>query len=671
MGISMDYQFSSHGATGVGGISSLAGRKASHAFRKFAFAEFDQQKSLLSGMKVACPSHIRVPPLNYPLDYGFGVHHLLEVEAWACVCWQNSRRRYRPRVKKIQVKSSDRRRSGYREVWSYSQRRNYIEIQASQAKLREDPIAKPSVHFIGIGGSGLSALALLALKQGWKVSGSDCTFNERLQLLKEAGASVYVGHAAEQLLDKSSSLPPDAVVVSSAIPTDNVEVEAAKVLGVPIYRRGDWIGRITDGYELLAIAGSHGKSSTTAMLATVLKNLGQDITAVVGADVPQFPDGANMICGHSRRFVLEADEYDGCFLNLAPSLAVVTTVDWEHVDIFPDEASVRKIFREFVQRMKPGGTLVLCGDSAGTKLLSTAFTSDEVGNNDAETTKSQYGRVSRKVVTYGLGNGNDWQAMLLTPNVQGGTSYVVVHSGRPMAMVSLQLPGTHYVLNSLAVIVVASLLATQDIESPSDEERFATMKKAAEAASGALGQFTGLRRRFEFVGKVKDCLIYDDYAHHPTEVRAVLQATRQRFDQQPIWVVFQPHTYSRLAKLLHDFAPAFSAADRVIVTEVYSAREDNTWNISGADLVEVITGPPAIFVPTLDEVVKRLAWELTVSEIVGSQGVILLTLGAGDITEVGYALLKEVSTYPVRQKADGTALISPSISLVTDNEVKP
>ncbi|KAL3675843.1 hypothetical protein R1sor_025791 [Riccia sorocarpa] len=602
-------------------------------------------------MKVGCPFDVRIPALNSPVEYNLEVRNLLKVGAGPFVRWKNLKS-YKLQGTQL-FNDSDKIRSGHRVVWSCSNWRSY-----SETKLGENPTTGPSVHFIGIGGSGLSALALLALKQGWKVSGSDCSSSERLELLEKAGARVHGGHVAEQLLDESSNLPPDAVVVSSAIPAGNVEVEAAQALGIPVYKRGEWLARITDGYELLAVAGSHGKSSTTAMLATVLRSLGQDITAVVGADVPQFPDCASVITGRGRRFVLEADEYDGCFLRLAPSLAVVTTVDWEHVDIFPDEASVRKIFREFVKRIKPGGTLVVCGDSAGTKHLSTAFTNYEECNGVVETTKSHCDGLSRQVVTYGLGKGNDWQAVMLTPNVQGGTTYVVVHSGRPMARVNLQLPGTHYVLNSLAVIVVATLLAIQDTgKRLSNDESFSAMKRAAEAAAGVLGQFTGIRRRFEFVGKVNGCVIYDDYAHHPTEVRAVLQATRQRFDQQPIWVVFQPHTYSRLAKLLHDFAPAFSAADRVIVSEVYSAREENTWNISGAHLVDVLTGPPAIFIPTLDEVVKRLSWELSVYKSVGSQGVILLTLGAGDITEVGYALLQELSTKPLRQKPDDTVLV--------------
>ncbi|CAM6081630.1 unnamed protein product [Calypogeia fissa] len=493
--------------------------------------------------------------------------------------------------------------------------------------------ARRSVHFIGIGGAGLSALAFLALKQGWQVSGSDATASDRTKELAAAGATVYIGHASSHVLNPSGqSGPPDAVVVSSAVPRNSEEVQAARNAGLPIYKRADWLGKITEGYDVLAIAGSHGKSTTAAMLATILDKLGDDITAVVGAEVPQFPGGRNAICGQGKNFVLEADEYDGCFLGVTPALAVVTNVEWEHVDIFPNEASVREIFKKFVLRIRPGGTLIVCGDGAGSKLQGTVFKEG-----------------LHRVVTYGLDKGNDWQAVMLNPNVQGGTDYVAVHAGRPMARVSLRIPGTYNVLNSLAALVAASIVRSQEVIGGDQGDGLVAVQRVAEAASRVLAQFVGVRRRFEFVGEVKGCVIIDDYAHHPTAVRAVLQAARQRFDGYSIWVVFQPHTYSRLVSLLQDFAPAFSAADRVIVTEVYSAREENVWNISGADLAASIIGPPAIFISSLDEVVERLSWELTVYESMKGQSqgrVVLLTLGAGDITNVGSQLLRAFQATP-------------------------
>ncbi|EFJ31702.1 hypothetical protein SELMODRAFT_408505 [Selaginella moellendorffii] len=481
------------------------------------------------------------------------------------------------------------------------------------------------VHFVGIGGTGLSPLALLALKQGWKVSGSDATWSNKLRSLEEAGAIVHAGHDERWLRD--CGIFPDAVVVSSAIPAENEEVVAARRQGLRVIKRKEWLGEITEDYELIAVAGTHGKSTTTAMLTVVLQSFSDDITAIVGADVPQLA-GGNMAYGKGGRFVLEADEYDGCFLGVSPSLAIVTSVEWEHVDMFPDEASVREMFKHFISRIKPDGCLIICGDSAGTRSLITSL--------------EQYSKQASRKLTYGLHEQNDWRAIMLVPNILGGTDYVAVYRNRPMARVSLKLPGTYNVLNSLAVLAAVSLLAFKGKGSCDESGQLKAMAVAAQAASSALQSFQGLRRRFEYVGTVRRCDIYDDYAHHPTEVRAVLQAARQRFDKQPIWVVFQPHTYSRIANLLQDFAPAFSGANRI-----FSARENNVWELSGADLVSVITGPPAMFIPTLDEVIERLSWELTAleeNEVNKGGNIVLLTLGAGDVTSVGPKLLDALAS---------------------------
>ncbi|KAH8962199.1 hypothetical protein BDL97_05G088700 [Sphagnum fallax] len=415
---------------------------------------------------------------------------------------------------------------------------------------------------------------------------------------------------------------PDAVVVSSAVVAGNEEVDVARALGVPVYKRGAWLGKMTEGYKLLAVAGSHGKSTTVAMLAVALCSLGEDITVILGAQVPQFPKGRNAMVGKGHLFLLEADEYDGCFLGVSPSLAVVTNVEWEHVDMFPDYEAVRDMFRKFVMRIKPGGLLLVNGDSAGSSSLGEVF-------QPKETHMACPDAKNVHVEMFGLGRANNWRAVDLVPNAEGGTDYIVVHAGIPMAQVSLRLPGTYNVLNSLAVIVAISMLAVEKQPASNYDQRLTIMRMAASAASKALGSFTGARRRFELIGKVQGCYIIDDYAHHPTEVRAVLQGARQRFRQQPIWVIFQPHTFSRLEKLLPDFALAFHAADRVIVTEVYTARNSIfDWN---------------------EGVVELLALELGAIDqnIVNTQGdVILLTLGAGDITNLGPQLMELLSPGP-------------------------
>ncbi|GJP48880.1 hypothetical protein CLOM_g8151 [Closterium sp. NIES-68] len=619
--------------------------------------------------------------------------------------------------------------------------------------------ARPvAVHFIGIGGSGLSALAAVALKQGYLVSGSDSSAGAQVQRVRQQGATVHVGHspahidaalqrarlAAQQGGDAqgrageggdagavrggASGVGEMVVVASSAVPADNVEVMRAKQLGVAVLKRWQWLGMMTSSFDLIAVAGTHGKSTTTAMLTWTLRQMGVPLAAVIGANVPQLPGGGNALVDDGASvMVLEADEYDGAFLELSPSIAVVTNVEWEHVDLFESEAAVRSAFSRFTSRVKRGGVLVACGDNAGSRALvtqlraskggataaATASTSPCTSSNASEGPDCSGGASARAAwldaeedprtaVTYGLDEGNDWRAIMLAPNQAGGTDYVTVFAGRPMARVSLQLPGVHNVLNSLAVLVVAAQLAAREAPTAGDAARVEAasleLQRAAVArAAEQMGRFEGAERRFQVVGRAGKWRVtcVDDYAHHPSEVRAVLQAARQRYDQQPIWVVFQPHTFSRLAQFMDDFAPSFSAADRVIVTQVYSAREENRWDVSGADLAINIIGPPAVYVPSLDDAIDRLEWEVKArclasdtamastdstgsttdggassdGSSVGSsetalwegplgdavsiaggrhglkaQDVVVLTLGAGDITRVGPALLERLSS---------------------------
>lgn len=495
------------------------------------------------------------------------------------------------------------------------------------------------VHFVGIGGSGLSALAMLALKQGWKISGSDITWSNYMDALEKAGARLHIGHSSSHLQDKSKQCSvPNAVVVSSAIPQDNEEITFAHSLGIPLYKRGSWIAKITQGYNVIAVSGSHGKSTTTAMLAFVLCSLGDDITAIIGAKVPQLPDGENAIAGHGPHFVLEADEYDECFLGISPSFAIITNIEWEHVDIFQDEASVQEAFKRFVMQIKPGGVLIACGDSPGSRTLLGSLQQDKPATYDLSNDGSRkcvYFNSGCRIITYGLGNNNDWRAVSLMPNTKGGTDYVLLHAGIPLANVSLHLSGAHNVLNSLAVIALVAALSAGQTNGYDVRYQLRTTQEVVEATCKYLENFTGICRRFEFIGKTENCDVYDDYAHHPTEVQAVLQAARQRFVHRALWVVFQPHTYSRLAALLQEFALAFKEADRVIITKVYAAREQNIFNISGKDLASSIIGPSADYIAELEDVLDKL-----VCEIPSYHGeIIILTLGAGDVTTLGPRIL--------------------------------
>ncbi|KAL3524315.1 hypothetical protein ACH5RR_017149 [Cinchona calisaya] len=476
------------------------------------------------------------------------------------------------------------------------------------------------IHFVGVGGCGMSALALLALKQGYEVSGSDIVWSSYMDRLREAGAHLYVGHS-ELNLGKLSWLSfPDAVVTSSAIPLDNVEILHAKSAGIPVYKRGDWLGKITVDYNLIAVSGSHGKSTTTSMIAYVLKAMGDDLTALIGAQVPQF-SGENAIHGTSMNFVIEADEYDGCFLGLSPHIAVVTNIDWEHVDIFPSEETVRATFRRFISKMRSGGHVILCGDSNEKgATVSNASGGVKLGPNLDLHDKSF------RITTYGISDFNEWHASSICSNTLGGSDYKLCHRKRHVADISLQVPGVHNVLNSLAVTATVSTVI--------GEQR--PFCETIDLVKLHLKYFKGVSRRFEMIGEFHGCQIYDDYAHHPSEVRAVLQAARQKFPNKGILVIFQPHTYSRLAVLKSEFATAFGDADEVIITEIYAARETNLWNVSGRDLALSIVGPSAEFIPSLTDVVNKLLIQVSAHP---DRDIVILTLGAGDVTTVGRKLL--------------------------------
>ncbi|KAE9464842.1 hypothetical protein C3L33_03259, partial [Rhododendron williamsianum] len=496
---------------------------------------------------------------------------------------------------------------------------------------RED---KCWVHFVGIGGCGLSALAMLALKQGYEVSGSDIMWSSFMDGLHEAGAWLYVGHSVSNMQKHNGLILPKAIVVSSAIPQDNVEILYAKSVGVPVYKRDYWLAKLTEQYNLIAISGTHGKSTTASMLAYVLKAMGDDITAVVGAHVPQFA-GGNIICGSGRNFVLEADEYDGCFLELLPYIAVVTNVEWEHVDIFENEVGGSYIYFQEVPDANKGWWTSSFMWGQGKRSVGACSLLDHnkriTGPDNSICVKSSLEPCSDRyrVTTYGISSINEWHASALHSNSQGGSDYQLCHWGCPVADISLQMPGVHNVLNSLAVVATVATLFS--------DQRHIT--ESVDFVRLHLSNFKGVSRRFEMIGKVHGCHIFDDYAHHPSEVRAVLQAARQGFQYKELVVVFQPHTYSRLATLQKEFANAFSDADLVVVTEIYGARETNRWNISGRDLATAIIDPSSEYIPSLVDVVEKLSLYISNDP---DRETLILTLGAGDITTVGRELLQKL-----------------------------
>jgi UDP-N-acetylmuramate--L-alanine ligase/UDP-N-acetylenolpyruvoylglucosamine reductase len=443
------------------------------------------------------------------------------------------------------------------------------------------------VHFVGIGGAGLSALAYVMLARGWQVSGSDRERTARTAALEEAGATIHLGHSAEWVQGA------DVVVISSAIPGDNPERLAAERLGIPVMKRDRWLGEITRGNELVAVAGTHGKTTTSAMIALMLADAGLDPTVVIGGEVPQL--GGNARAGTSNLFVIEADEYDNAFLGLQPALAVVLNVEHDHPDIFPDDAAVHQAFRRFLGQVRHEGAIIACMDDPGARQVLAGW------------------EHPAPVIGYGLDGGDDtgWKAGGLKNNEEGGTDFVAVQRGEPFGAFRLRVPGQHNVLNALAAIAVGERLGV-DVTS----------------MQATLARFTGAERRFQAVGSVGRVQIFDDYAHHPTEIRATLDAARQKFGERPLWVIFQPHTFSRLEALYSEFTTAFSAADHVIVSDVYAAREQGDVAAMGRRLAEDIKGPISVYHATQDDILSYLLDNLP-------DDVIVMTLGAGDITGLG------------------------------------
>jgi UDP-N-acetylmuramate--alanine ligase len=467
------------------------------------------------------------------------------------------------------------------------------------------------IHMIGIGGSGLSAIARLLKEMGYTVSGSDRAETPFVADLRSAGVTISIGHNPENVTGA------DVVVRSSAIPDDNPEVVAARAAGIPVLKRADFLGGLMAGKTGIAVAGTHGKTTTTAMVAWVLTALGQEPSFIVGGVLNNL--GANARAGKGNIFVIEADEYDRMFLGLKPVIEVVTNIEHDHPDCYPTPADFQAAFVEFMKLLPPDGVVVACAEDAGAEALLT-----------------EAKRLGRKTVAYGISDqlsvmvgqsptmtSDQWTvAKNLHTNERGGFSFEAIIN-RKSAIVNLQVPGEHNVRNALAALTVASLLGL-----------------SLEAAAQALGQFTGTGRRFEVRGEANGVVVIDDYAHHPTEIRATLAAARSRYAGRRIWAVWQPHTYSRTQTMFDQFSNAFADADQVIVTEIYAAREP-VQDYSAAQVVQAMPHPSAQFIPNLPAISNYLVSHLR-------PGDVLLVLSAGDADLVSTQVLAYLQKSEVR-----------------------
>ncbi len=452
------------------------------------------------------------------------------------------------------------------------------------------------IHFIGIGGTGLSAIARVLLESGYRVSGSDQQYSSLAQAVEEAGAVVFRGHQAENIRDAN------LVVRSSAVPDDNPEVQAAKQAGIPVLKRADFLGRLMENRLGIAVAGSHGKTTTTAMIAWTLMELGQDPTFIVGGLVTNL--SVNARAGKGAAFVIEADEYDYMFLGLKPQIAVVTNVEHDHPDIFPTPEVFRTAFQDFVGLLPPDGVLLACSDDPGAAALMD-FAANE----------------GYRPLSYGLASRDaDYFADCVRANGNGGFDYELIYTGEPLAQISLQVAGEHNVANSLATMAVVR-----------------QMGLPLDPAAQALAEFQGAGRRFQVLGEAGGVTVIDDYAHHPTEIRATLAAARARYPQQRIWAVWQPHTYTRTQTLLDGFLTAFGDSDQVLVTEVFRSREPDDPGFSARQVVAAMAHPHAHFTATLEDAQEFLLKAL-------HPGDVLIVLSAGDATQISQHILGAMPT---------------------------
>jgi UDP-N-acetylmuramate--alanine ligase len=447
------------------------------------------------------------------------------------------------------------------------------------------------VHFVGIGGIGMSGIAEVLLNLGYRVTGSDLAESETTHRLGRLGAEVFIGHRAENIKEA------DVVVTSSAVRKENPEVLAAQGRLIPVIPRAEMLAELMRMKYGIAVAGTHGKTTTTSMIATILAHGGLDPTAVIGGKLNAF--GSNAKLGQGDLLVAEADESDGSFLKLTPTIAVVTNIDPEHLDHYRNLEEIKEAFLEFINKVPFYGLAVLCLDHENVQAL--------------------IPRVTKRFATYGLTTQANYRATDISFNGLT-TTFRAFENERELGLLSIRMPGLHSVYNALATLATALEL---DLSFGVVEE--------------ALGSFSGVQRRFQVKGEWGGVMVVDDYGHHPAEIKATLSAAKRGWGRRTV-VVFQPHRYTRTRDLFKDFLTAFNQADVLLLTGIYAASEDPIPGVKAEDLCEGIKGhghKDVTLILEKDKIVERLLPRLRPGDMV-------FTLGAGDVWKVGEALIHKL-----------------------------
>ena len=454
------------------------------------------------------------------------------------------------------------------------------------------------IHFIGIGGIGMSGIASLCLKQGHKVTGSDVKPSRITEKLKEEGADICIGHKKENLAK------PSLVVYSSAVTFQNPELRAAVNSNIPTWQRGVFLGQLMKDKIGIAVSGSHGKTTTSSLITTMLNELGHKPTAMIGAIVERF--NGNVLLGDGKYFVTEADESDGSFLSLAPTYAIITNIDQEHLDYYSDMEHILQAYLEFVSKMPAKGTLVCCGDDENIKTITP--------------------KIKKRILRYGFRTTNTLYAEEGKFH-KSQSEFNCIYKKRKLGKIKLNIPGEHNILNAMAAVLLGLDMGI----------KFNDIKRAIE-------KYHGAERRLQVKAEVKDILVIDDYAHHPSEIQATLKACKN-FGKKRIIAVFQPHRYTRTRFLYKEFARSFADIDLLILTDIYPASEQPIYGVTSKCIY--------------DEVVKLRMRNLNVTYLTKEQicqhllnitrkGDLVIIMGAGDIYRVGDEFVEKL-----RERAGG------------------
>ncbi len=452
---------------------------------------------------------------------------------------------------------------------------------------------KTRIHFIGIGGISMSGLAEIALKNGFHVTGSDRNHSNLIEKLRLHGAVINIPH------DASAVVGADLVVYTAAVKRDNPEMQRAFELDLPILERSSYLGSIMKNYKYgIAIAGTHGKTTTTSMAGIVFKEAGFDPTILVGGEVPNI--GGNVLSGESQYFITEACEYVESFLEFFPKIGVILNIELDHLDYFRDLDHIKNSFLKFAELIPDDGTLIVSADNAN---------SIEVGLSSG-----------RNLITFGVKHHADLMAKKLSFDESGFGNFDLEFKGQHICHIKLSVPGEHNVENALAVMAISI-----------------TAGISPEKASSSLTNFRGTDRRFEFIEKINGIQVIDDYAHHPTEIKATLSAAKN-IPHKKTWVVFQPHTYTRTKTLFDDFTTCFTDADVVFITDVYAAREVDPGDVDLSALADGISATGVMCDYCSDFEV--------ISDIIAAgakDGDLVFTMGAGDIFELAPMILDKIT----------------------------